>query len=150
MFNCRGPENRVRLLEKYNVKPISHTKLLKGQVKRSCAKEMLTDEYYIFTYHAKNNINESGTFVCGTHVARHFLELLHLEPLPLFNPLKGNNENVDLNDNLNGNSGGGNIVWDPLAKELYNAINLLIVCWDKALYGTLLRIKEELIRTISN
>ena len=127
-FYCRGKENRISLIEKYEITPVSHLILLNGQTKRSAAEDKITREYYCFIYRKKNSEEKFDTFIVGNYVAKHFLELLNLEPLPLFNILK-DNQNIQ-------NKSTGNITsvkknnWNPLAKELYNIINIILLAWD--------------------
>ncbi|HDZ0215682.1 TPA: hypothetical protein RRQ37_002883, partial [Staphylococcus aureus] len=53
-MNLRGHENRLKFLEKYDVTPISHLKLLEGQ-KKDGEGGRLTDSYYCFSYSLKDN-----------------------------------------------------------------------------------------------
>jgi hypothetical protein len=138
-MQCRGEDSRVRIVNEYNLKPIAHVQLLNGQEKLSCTNITLTDSYYCFSYESKTG-NDNGSFFCGSHAAQHFLELIDSRPLPLFNPLVA--ENIE----HNGGGGGGNRPWDRTAKQLNNAINLLVVCWDIAPSGPLAKIKETIDR----
>lgn len=138
---CRGEDRREDIVNNYTIKPIAHVKLVNGQVKQSCTGDSLTDTYYCFSYE-NNDGNDKGSFFCGNHAARDFLRLANLPPLPLFNPLS------QAGNNGGGNDGGNNgqPAWDPLAKQLNEAINLLIVCWDVIPYGPLATIQSDLLR----
>ncbi|HDS1883516.1 TPA: hypothetical protein QER89_002759, partial [Staphylococcus aureus] len=87
-MNLRGHENRLKFLEKYDVTPISHLKLLEGQ-KKDGEGGRLTDSYYCFSYSLKDNSKKVlGTFNCGYHIAEDLLKLSNQDKLPLFNPFK--------------------------------------------------------------
>ncbi|WP_285399188.1 hypothetical protein [Lysinibacillus sp. fls2-241-R2A-57] len=73
--------------------------------------------------------------------------MANLKPIKLFNPLSGestndSNEEDTLSEcsteseNHSSNADYKN-KWNPIAKQLHNAINLIIVCWDIPIYGTL-------------
>lgn len=138
-MKCRGQQNRKNIIAQYDLKPIAYLKLLNGQQKKSCTGDILTDNYYLFTYKSKNGHIE-GSFFCGSHAAAHFLELLGLSPLPLFNPLSGNSGTT----NQGGKSTHQISTWHPTTKELLNAINLLIICWNTTIKGFLGKIKMDL------
>lgn len=140
-MKCRSEKLREELVKIYDIKPIAHVKLLKGQEKVSCTGDLLTDSYYCFSYKKKNTGDPLQSFFCGSHGSKDFLRLLGLKPLTCFNPIKG--------DGLTGVKTGGSRVnsdiekWDQTAKELYNALNLLIVYWDIAPNGAILDIKSK-------
>ncbi|BBM67677.1 MULTISPECIES: hypothetical protein [Vibrio] len=85
---CRGYDTRKRLVNAYFIQPVAHVKLLSGQKKASCTKDILTDSYYCFSYQGREDEEDTGTFFCGIHAARDFLSLTGHEPIKLFNPLK--------------------------------------------------------------
>ncbi|WML37983.1 hypothetical protein RCG19_12065 [Neobacillus sp. OS1-2] len=138
-MKCRGNVNRERIISEYELRAVAHVKLLIGQTKKSCTGDILTDSYYCFTYKNKN-VQTKGSFFCGTHAANHFLTLLGKQPLPLFNPLRSSI----------GSSGQQSVStthkskWDPAAKELYNAINLLIIVWNTNINSILADIRDNL------
>ncbi len=145
-MQCRGEESRRRIVNKYNLKAVAHVQLLAGQKKLSCTNIILTDSYYCFSYGSKDG-KHSGAFLCGSHAANHFLELTGLAPLPLFNPLTAEKPRGG------GNGGKGNPTrrpWNQTAKQLNNAINLLIVCWDIAPGGVLSKIKGTISKYYYN
>jgi hypothetical protein len=137
-MKCRGEDTRRSIVEEYILKPIAHLKLLDSQEKRSCTNDLLTDAYYCFSYEAKNG-DDKGAFFCGSHAAKHFLELTEKTSLPLFNPLRS--------DSHDGGGGAHKTpngrTWDAASKQLSNAINLLVVCWNVAPKGPLASIKEK-------
>ncbi|MGC9934871.1 hypothetical protein [Priestia aryabhattai] len=142
---CRGNLTRVKIIEDYNITPIAHVKLLTGQEKKSCTNDRLKDKYYCFSYTHKKNKNISGTFVCGDHAAKHFLKLSNHEGIPLFNPLFSEGTNYVGGTN-NTDEPRDKREWHPVAQELSNAINLLIICWNVGdnLNGALRRVKEKI------
>lgn len=141
MLNCRGDKCREKLVKDYTLIPRSFTKLLVGQKKMSCTNEKLTDSYYTFEYINKTNPKDKGGLICGTHAAKHFLELLKHPGLSLYNPLSSTGPSTS---KALGSNNGNKKPWNPVALELYDAINLLIICWNKPLYGELADIKEGL------
>ena len=144
-FKCRGERTRELIVKNYFLKPIAHVKLLSGQIKRSCTGDRLTDSYYCFWYKHKINSDDTGHFFCGYHAAKHFLSLLNIEDLPLFNPLK--EEKTDKsqeNQRTKRDQELSNREWNPTARQLYNALHLLIICWNTIPKYVLVDIKEEL------
>ncbi|ELJ8444647.1 hypothetical protein [Vibrio cholerae] len=139
-MKCRGTESRQRIVKNYIIHPVAHVKLLNGQTKLSCTSDTLTDSYYCFDYVARSNPSDRGTFYCGSHAADDFLKLTQLSPLPLFNPL------VTSGEGGGGSGGSSSKKWDPLAKQLNNAINMLVVCWDIVPGGVLANIQAQLIQ----
>ncbi|SGY86691.1 hypothetical protein [Moritella viscosa] len=139
-MQCRGEDSRKRIVDKYNLNTVAHVQLLAGQDKLSCTNITLTDTYYCFSYEAKEE-KDSGSFFCGSYAANHFLELTGLDPLPLFNPLVA--QNSGRSGGHGGNPQQGRQAWDDTAKQLYNAINLLVVSWDIAPGGVIAKIKDK-------
>lgn len=144
-MNCRGEDARRRIVADYHLTPVAHTRLLPGQSKVSCAGPVLTDSYYCFSYESKLDAKDKGTFICGNDSGRDFLDLLGQPNLPLFDPL--------LNDDIQGNGAGGDggqhnagvaRVWNPVARQLWEVINMVIVCRSNPVNGLLLEIKNEL------
>lgn len=128
---CRGEKTRRKIVEDYELLPVAQIQLLEGQTKTSCTGDSLTDAYYCFSYKLRNikDDKDEGTLLCGRHAADDFLQLINHPKLPLFNPLRG------IQDNGGGAGMGGaprspQIKWDDTAKQLHDAINLLIVCWS--------------------
>lgn len=141
MLPCRSAAVRERLVQEYNIKPIAHVRLLNGQERRSCTNDLLTDSYYCFSYRAKNT-DAVDTFLCGTFAANHFLELIHHPKLKLFDPLASERVVTTTSSGNVGNA-GNDPIWHPMRKQLFNAINLIIICWKQVPGGVLQKIKEE-------
>lgn len=139
-MNCRGVNTRIKIVEQYDIKLIAHTRLLNGQIKRSDAEAELTDQYYVFQCIAKNDDKIVKSILCGTGAAKHFLELVGEPDMPLFDPIKtiGGSRNK-----CNGN-GTAKKQWNVESKQLYNAIQWLIICWDIVPHGAIIDIKEKL------
>ncbi|MDF7676421.1 hypothetical protein PT286_06695 [Neisseriaceae bacterium ESL0693] len=132
-MNCRGHAKRQWIVDHYRVKPEAHLPLLNGQTKRSDAGQVIENNYYVFK--AKNNLdNVLEVIQCGSAAARDFLDLLHLPPLPLFNPLSAKRPETQTGDIMDVSA--GRIVernknhWHPETRQLYNAIMWIIMLFD--------------------
>ena len=145
-FYCRGKEKRIRLVEKYEITPISRTVLLNGQIKHSAAGDTITREYYCFSYKERNTNNKTDTFIVGTFAAKHFLELLKIDSFPIFNILKSD-ENFREENNYE-TILSKEEKWNPLALELNNVINIILIMWDK-IGGTLAEILVDIRKNYS-
>lgn len=130
------------MVQEYNIKPIAHVRLLNGQKRQSCTKDLLTDSYYCFSYKAKDS-DVTGTFLCGTYAANHFLELIQHPKLKVFDPLVSENVGTITSNGTNRDR-GLNDTWHPTAKQLFNAINLIVICWGQVPGGVLQNIKNEI------
>ncbi|NHE25662.1 hypothetical protein G9V09_12975 [Staphylococcus aureus] len=146
-MNLRGRDNRIKFVKEYDIKPISHQKLLNGQYKQSVGGSELKDRYYCFSYKTKGNKDEKEkTFICGYYIAEDLLQLTNQSKLPLFNPLKADikpGSNPEVNNTTNGNNGANQKKWNPLALQLSEAINLLISYINIPIDGALANIKLE-------
>lgn len=127
-MNCHGHNRRVQIVANYNIRCIAHIQLLNGQTIRSDAERDITDTYYIFECVNKNNTNDIDRIVCGTHAARDLLQLANITAPPIFNMLH------QIGGGGNGGGAGANPnqidEWDDAAKQLYNAIMILITAWN--------------------
>ncbi len=136
-MDCRGAVTRELIVNEYVVTPIIHAKLLNGQTKRSDASALIMDRYYIFEcVHRTTKAKE--IIQCGMGAARHLLELTNQKPLHLFNMLK--------DEGLTGNGKATSEKqkqWNPVAKQLYHAIMILIVDWDAKPNTPLFDIKKK-------
>lgn len=144
-MDCRGSETRQWIVKKYNVVPVAHIQLLAGQTKHSDAGATIENDYYIF--HA--NDRETGTreiIQCGMGAARDFLKLLNHEGLPLFNSLHGGGGEGGAVRNLGGGERRREIIWNPVARQLYNAIMWLIIIIDAKPDTPIFEIKEKVYR----
>ena len=145
-MKCRGKEVRERIIKKYKVVPKAHIKLLAGQTKRSDAEADITDEYYIFEAISSNG--EKETIQCGMGAARHFLELLNHDGLPIFNPLhidRNIGGHGGGNQGLSGNANQGQN-WNQTARQLYNAIMWLIIAWGASPNTPLFEFRDDVIQ----
>lgn len=143
-MNLRGKEKRIKFVEEYDLKPISHQKLLKGQVKESVGGSELTDRYYCFLYNKKGQTYQD-TFICGYYIAEDLLRLTEQDKLSLFNPLQADVRNINRNNQIEENNGQrGTRQWNDVAHQLSNAINLFIAYWDKPINGVLAKIHFEI------
>ena len=146
-MNCRGDKRREEIVKRYNLKITAHVRLLNQQTKQSCTNIILTDSYYCFTYRNKEN-NNQRSFFCGSHAAKHFLQLTGIEPVPLFSPLVAEHNNgIRMNNNQNNRN---QRPWNQMARQLSNAINLIVVCWNIAPSGALANIREKINRYYYN
>jgi len=134
-INCHTDATRIKLYKSYYIYPIIYTRLLNGETLHSDANSEIKDKYYKFLL-KKNKSDESpcNQIVCGMGAAGHFTSL-GVESLPFFNPLKSlitDNNNVA---NTYHTSNNDTKTWDPVAKQLWNAINLIILKCHKYYYG---------------
>lgn len=141
-LNCRGEETRRRIVNEYDIKLVIYAKLLNGKTKHSDANETLTDRYYEFKCTLKSDNRVLKAITCGSGAGEHLLKLANIKKPPIFNPFI--NENNGNAGGQGGNGNNGNNTWKPLAKELYNAIQWLICCWNTIPYGKLLDVKKGL------
>ena len=147
---CRGPECRENIVKTYIVRPTAHSKLLNGQSKQSCTGQVLTDTYYSFECINRVNPKDVRILFCGYRAAEHFLELINHEGLPLFDPLQSDFTSAANQSKSSPQEKGDTIntritkKWNDEAKQLYEAINLLVMCWNASIYGRLAKYKEDL------
>lgn len=136
--DCRGEMTRVQLVQDFEIIPLAHVGLLNGQTKESCAGPTLGREYYVFSYQSYTDKDDVGTFICGIHAANDFISLIQqqnptVNRLPLFDPLAGFGQIGNVNNV--GRAGGGRGIqqvpnWNPIAKELYDAIGMICIMWN--------------------
>lgn len=129
-MNCRGHDKRVEIVNNYEVNCVAHIMLLAGQEIYSDAERIIENDYYVFICVHKMT-GEKDKIICGGGAARDFFLLTHTSPPPIFNMLHILNPctNLDLLNNR-GASNKNIEKWDPAAKQLYNAIMILIVAWN--------------------
>lgn len=129
-MDCRTPERREQIVKEYMVLPVAHVKLLAGQVKHSDAGQVISDKYYIF--HATSKLDGDKEIIqCGMGAARHFLELIRHEGLPLYNPLHSEGGGGGTGERTDGSGVRRHReVWNPIAEQLYNAIMWVIIIID--------------------
>ena len=144
-FYCRTAERREQIIRKYDLTPIAHVTLLNGQKRKSCTGNTLEGAYYCFSYKEKYG-EASGSFFCGTETGNHFMDLINSKRLPVFNPLKSK-RNEDISILTRGETNAKDKkVWHPASLQLFNAINLLIICLDTSIGTPLDQIMNKIIR----
>ena len=147
-MDCRSTEKRQWIVQNYNVEPVAHIQLLAGQSKHSDAGATIEKDYYIFE--ALNKINGKKEIIqCGMGASRDLLKLLNHKGLPLFNPLHGEGGvDGDGREHRGGGAGGRRFqeTWNPVAKQLYNAIMWLIIAWDARLGTPLFEFRSDILK----
>ena len=105
---------------------------------------MIENDYYIF-YATDKASGKREIIQCGMGAARDFLRLIGHKGLPLFNPLHG--------EGGVGGYGGGNNgrrrqeeVWNPVAKQLFNAIMWIFLIIDVKPNTPIFEIREKVCR----
>lgn len=136
---CRGREKREEIVREYIVEPVAHIQLLNGQTKHSDAQAEIRNDYYVFNVISRKKGRVIDSIQCGMGAARHFLNLLHHDGLPLFNPLQGDGGGGTGGD---GGNGGHVPAWDPLAKQLYNAI-MWVIALSEDNRDSIYRVRDE-------
>ena len=143
-MDCRTTERRKWIVENYNVVPVAHIRLLAGQTKRSDAGQTIVNEYYIF--HAYEKESEKREIIqCGIGAARDFLQLLGHDGLSLYNPLHTNHDGGVGGGDANGGNRTKKIeeAWNPIAKQLYDAIMWIIIIIDANPETPIFEIREK-------
>ncbi len=133
-MDCHGVQTREKIVQNYTLNVLSHVKLLPGQIKRSCAKKDLTNEYYLFE--AIDHQGKSNQFLAGRGSGGDLIKLenkkrqnqgLTALPIPkLFNPLS----TLAIGPGGGGSTGATPINIDPVNKDILKVINLLVCIWD--------------------
>ena len=147
-MDCRGGQRRREIVRDYDIVPVAHVKLLKGQTKQSDAGPKIDDQYYVFKATNKNKSDDVQIIQCGMGAARDFLSLTNRKSLPLFNPLVMPANHVVNNNQPNTRNSSKSIKWDPTAEQLHNAIMWIIIVWNTSPRpnSPLFKIKSELER----
>jgi len=126
---CRGRKKREEIVRDYEIDCIAYMRLLEGRTIRSDAEKDITRTYYIFICKNKTNSSDIRKICCGEGAGRELLKLANITSPILFNML-----HEDATGPSGGNSGSNNssngIIWHPAAKQLYDAIMILINAWD--------------------
>lgn len=139
--NCRGDKAKSEIVSVYNLKPVVYIRLLNNQRIDGCCGP-ITDKYYLFeAEHRETKILEN--FCVGYDCGDQFLRLINHPPVQLFNPFKAET-GVKVGNGNSGNDDGVNRqAFDPLNKELKNAIHILCSAWGgKAPQGGLRQFLE--------
>lgn len=126
-MNCRGHARRVAIVNEYEIICEAHIRLLNGQTIRSDAEREIEHDYYVFICNHKEHGNKEK-IICGGTAARDLLSLTNQVAPPIFNMLHEFQEQ-------HGGHGGGQqgstkMQWNPAAKQLYDAIMILIIAWN--------------------
>lgn len=139
-MNCRGHERRVQIVNNYNIECAAHIRLLNGRMIRSDAERDITETYYIFICTDKKNPAIVEQICCGEGAGNDILRLANIQRPPIFNMLHEENDNNQNNehnnDNQNDDYNNGNnnnnprIIWNETARQLYDAIMILITAWN--------------------
>lgn len=128
--------------------PVAHIQLLAGQTKYSDAGKIIQNDYYIFEAIDKLN-GEKEIIQCGMGAARDFLRLLNHKGLPIFNPLH-RGELVGGGENGRARAGGdvrrAETNWNPIARQLYNAIMWIIIIIDAKPDTPIFKIRDKVYR----
>ncbi len=147
-MDCRSTEKRQWIIEKYNVTPVAHIQLLAGQTKHSDAGKIIQNDYYIFEAIDKSN-GVKEIIQCGMGASRDFLRLLNHKGLPIFNPL---HRGALVGGHENGRARAGGDVrrtetnWNPIARQLYNAIMWIIIIIDAKPDTPIFEIRDKVYR----
>ena len=75
--------------------------------------------------------------------AREFLKKINHEGLPLFNPLHGEGGTGKKGSKTSGGNESKEVKWNPIAKQLYNAIMWVIVIIDAKPNTAIYEVKEK-------
>ena len=141
-MECRSEKTRQYIVDNYNVVPVAHIQLLNGQTKHSDAGQTIENDYYIFEATSKVN-GKKEIIQCGMTAARDFLKKINHEGLPLFNPLHGEGEIGKKGNKTSGGNESKEVKWNPVAKQLYNAIMWVIVIIDAKPNTAIYEVKEK-------
>ena len=126
LIPCRGHERRLWLCREYEITPIAHLKLLKGQRLDSCAGGEITDNYFRFHARRRGNPEDFGDIICGYPTGCDFCDILNIDKPPLFNPLRAEPGG---GGGAGGGNGGNNPAqeqWNPCMLQLSNAVKILL------------------------
>ncbi len=147
-MKCRGRNRRREIVREYDITPIAHIKLLKSEVIKSDAGQIIKKDYYIFE--AKNKSDLKQEFItCGMGAAKDFLNLIGHKGLLVFNPLKGDIpfEINNVNNKRNIKTKVQDKKWNETAKQLYITIMWLIkfytTCPNTPLFELKTKIEEK-------
>lgn len=143
-MKCRGTDIRKKIVQEYYLKPEAHLKLLANQTIYSDAEATIKDEYYIFLLTRKKD-GYQDIIKCGMGAARDFLKILGHKGLPLFNPLQEEPVNTRRVSSVSNDSNSDNN-WNPIAKQLYNAIMLSIILLNLQPSTTIYKIRDTVVR----
>ncbi|WP_295944718.1 hypothetical protein [uncultured Xanthomonas sp.] len=122
--DCRGDAAKDRIVADYHLLAIGRFVIAPGATIKGCCGE-LSDEQIIFQYTSKNVPKDEGQFSVGQDCADKFLQRIGQAMPERFDPF------ASLRSGSSATGGSGStaagtvaIAWDPLNKELYQAILL--------------------------
>lgn len=144
-MECRSEKTRQYIVDNYNVVPVAHIQLLNGQTKHSDAGQTIENDYYIFEATSKVN-GKKEIIQCGMTAARDFLKKINHEGLPLFNPLHGEGGTEKKSGKTSGSGESKEVEWNPVAKQLFNAIMRVIIIIDAKPDTPIFGIREKVWR----
>lgn len=127
----RGDANKARIRQEWELVPVLHTRLLKGQRIECCCGDPVGSTYYRFDAMHRINGKRDVLLAHAEGCARKLLRIVPaIAPIPLFDPLRG----VTTGSPARGDAGGGGHGprMHPFNRELYEVIHLLLMCWDDA------------------
>ena len=141
-MNCRGHNQRILIVQNWNINPNVHMKLLNNQhVISDAGGSKITDSYVLFKCSRKDNSSIIDTICCSPTTARDLCQLSHQTMPSFFNPLHQNGEGHGIGGNHPHQS------WNQCRKQLYNIVLLLIAYFgsDKTntpLYDIKIKLEE--------
>ncbi|MCR4781708.1 MAG: hypothetical protein K5851_03010 [Lachnospiraceae bacterium] len=133
-LNCTTEELRERICEEYIVHADDCIVLFNNRTVRSDANNrIIRDKFYQFSCEHKIT-KEKRIITCGSGAARHLCSIIG-EPMPRsMNPFEGNDENFEHDNDHNAIANRNlNKTWNPIRKQLYNAIQLFIIYYQESL-----------------
>ncbi|MBQ3513629.1 MAG: hypothetical protein IJA32_07510 [Lachnospiraceae bacterium] len=128
-MNCRGPQKREEIVRDYQLECVAHIRLVNGTTIRSDAERDITRTYYMFLCTNRENPEIVEQICCGEGAGKELLRLADITAPAIFNML-----HEEHNGGHGGGEGGGRVenheVWNESAKQLYDAIMILITAWN--------------------
>jgi hypothetical protein len=119
---CRGDDNKERIVLSYNILPIARFKITPGVTIEGCCGE-LSDEQVVFQYESKQDKQKRGEFSVGEDCAKKFLLLINMKMPELFDPFS-----TTSSAGSSEQGGGASVqplsMWNSLNREIYQAILL--------------------------
>jgi len=139
-MKCRTHQLRERIVSEYEVEPVAIVQLVNNRIMQGDAGKDIKDKYYIFSCINKK-YGSKELIYCGNKAAKDFLELTGKQP-----PI-----GFDIFHNENGGpvGGGGNslgdkVPWNTTAKQLHNAIMVLVTQYEMKPGTPIFKIKDQI------
>jgi len=128
--NGRGDAKKDGLRREWELVPVMHTRLLNGHTITCCCGDEVTTNYYRFDARHRVSGMRDVLYAHADGCARKLMEIAPaIASIPLFNPLQAVAE-ARLQRGGGGVDGGGRGM-DPFNAELYAAIHLTLMCWER-------------------